>query len=162
MARVPTSTIGRNVVMFAVDTNVLVYAFDQREAVKRPLAKAVLETMRERQMPLALQVCGEFYNVLTRKFDKAPRDASELAKGLMFSYLLFASSPATVSQALDLASNGRFSFWDANLVTAAGAAGCSVLFSEDMADGARIGELEVVNPFGIEGLSKRARAHLAV
>lgn len=148
--------------MLTLDTNVLVYAFDQREAVKRPLAKAVLETMRERQMPLALQVCGEFYNVLTRKFDKAPRDAAELAKGLMVSYLLFANSPATESRALDLASSGRFSFWDANSLTAAEAAGCDVLFSEDMADGTRVGDLEVVNPFAVDGLSKRARAHLAI
>jgi predicted nucleic acid-binding protein len=148
--------------VITVDTNVLVYAFDQREAMKQPLARAILEIMRERQMPLALQVCGEFYNVLTRKFDKAPRDAADLAKGLMVSYLLFANSPATVSRALDLASSGRLSFWDANLLAAAEAAGCDVLFSEDMADGTRVGDLEVVNPFAIDGLSKRARARLAI
>jgi predicted nucleic acid-binding protein len=152
----------RELVMLTLDTNVLVYAFDQREAIKRPVARAVLETMRERQMPLALQVCGEFYNVLTRKFDKAPRDAAELAKGLMVSYLLFANSPATVSRALDLASSGRFSFWDANLLTAAEAAGCDVLFSEDMADGMRVGDLEVINPFATDGISTRARARLAI
>jgi predicted nucleic acid-binding protein len=162
MARVLIFTIGHEFVMFTIDTNVLVYAFDQREVMKRPLARAILETMRERLMPLALQVCGEFFNVLTRKFDKAPRDAAELAKGMMVSYLLFANSPAIVSRALELASSGRFSFWDANLVTAAEAAGCSVLLSEDMADGVRIGELEVVNPFAIDGLSRRARAHLAI
>lgn len=49
--------------------------------------------------------------------------------------------------------------WDANLATAAEAAG---LLFEDMADGMRIGELEVVNPFAIDGLPKRARAHLAI
>jgi predicted nucleic acid-binding protein len=147
--------------MLTVDTNVLVYAFDQREAMKRPVAQEVLETMRRRQMPLALQVCGEFYNVLTRKFDKAPRDAAELAKGLIVSYRLFANSPATVSRALDLAAGGRFSFWDANLLSAAEAAGCEVLFSEDMADGARLGVLEVVNPFSPDGMSGRARARLA-
>lgn len=147
--------------MLTVDTNVLIYAFDQREATKRPVAQEVLETMRRGRMPLALQVCGEFYNVLTRKFDKAPRDATELAKGVMVSYRLFAHSPATVSRALDLAGSGRFSFWDANLLSAAEAAGCEVLFSEDMADGARLGVLEVVNPFSPDGMSGRARARLA-
>jgi predicted nucleic acid-binding protein len=146
--------------MLTIDTNVLVYAFDQREREKQAVAKAVLDAMHGRQMPIALQVCGEFYNVLTRKFDKAPRDAAELAHSLMVSFPLFASSPATVSEAFDLAATGRFSFWDANLISAAEAAGCTVLLSEDMADGARIGRLEVVAPFGPDGLSRRARAHL--
>ncbi|WP_425502072.1 PIN domain-containing protein [Prosthecomicrobium pneumaticum] len=144
--------------MLTIDTNVLVYAFDQRDRRKHEIAVQIVKRMHRGQLPVALQVCGEFYNVMTRKFGRAPRDAADLTRGLMTSFLLFNNSSATVAQALELAASGRFSYWDANLLTAAEAAGCTALLSEDMADGVRVGALEVVAPFGPDGLSERAQA----
>ncbi len=46
---------------------------------------------------------------------------------------------------------------DALLLSAADAAGCTALFTEDMSDGARFGRVEIVDPFAPDGLSARAQ-----
>jgi predicted nucleic acid-binding protein len=38
------------------------------------------------------------------------------------------------------------SFWDALIIQAAQAAGAEILYSEDLSDGQRFGDLRVVNP----------------
>lgn len=55
---------------------------------------------------------------------------------------------------------GRFSFWDAVLLATAEEAGCTICFSEDMKDGATLGSITVINPFGPGGLSAAATAAL--
>ena len=61
------------------------------------------------------------------------------------------------SAVLAEAAAGRFSYWDALLLSAADAAGCTALLTEDMSDGARFGRVEIVNPFAPNGLSARAQ-----
>ncbi len=148
--------------MITLDTNVLVYAFDHRHPGRQRTASLLLRLLHDRRMPLALQVCGEFYNVMTRKFDKAPHDAAALTMAIMQSLLLFGASAETVVRAIALAASGRFSFWDANLLTSAEEAGCTHILSEDMSDGTSVGALEIVAPFGADGLSSRARMLLDI
>ena len=49
-----------------------------------------------------------------------------------------------------LATRERFgiSYWDAAIVEASRAAGCDVVLSEDLGDGADYGGVRVENPFG--------------
>jgi predicted nucleic acid-binding protein len=63
-----------------VDANVLAYAHDRSEAAKRPVARALLETLwRDRAGVLSTQVLQELYVVVTRKFDPPmPRSAARL------------------------------------------------------------------------------------
>jgi predicted nucleic acid-binding protein len=65
-----------------------------------------------------------------------------------------------VERALAEAMVGRFGYWDALLLASANEAGCAVCFSEDMADGTRLGAVEVIAPFGPGGLSEHALAIL--
>ena len=67
------------------------------------------------------------------------------------------ATPATLDAALAAARTGRFAFWDAMLLAAAADAGCTVALSEDMEDGAGLGDIVVRNPFGKRGLSAAAR-----
>jgi predicted nucleic acid-binding protein len=48
---------------------------------------------------------------------------------------------------IDLQGHHGFSFRDALIIQAALIARCSVLFSEDLQSGFRLGTLEIVNPF---------------
>ena len=41
----------------------------------------------------------------------------------------------------------RLSYWDSLILATAQDAGCSVVYSEDMQDGLRIGALTLCNPF---------------
>ncbi len=49
--------------------------------------------------------------------------------------------------ALDIQNAHDLQFFDALLVACAESAGCDILFSEDMADGAKYGSITVRNPF---------------
>jgi predicted nucleic acid-binding protein len=51
-----------------------------------------------------------------------------------------------VLAALDLEDRYQVSFWDALVIHAAQVAGAEVLYSEDLSDGQRYGDVRVVNP----------------
>jgi predicted nucleic acid-binding protein len=52
----------------------------------------------------------------------------------------------SILQALTLEARYKISFWDALIIQAAGSAGATVLYSEDLAEGQSYGAVRVVNP----------------
>jgi predicted nucleic acid-binding protein len=105
---------------------------------------------------------GEFYVTAVRKLKRAPWEAAQAARNLLGSFDTFTASRAALERALAEAAAGRFSYWDALLLASANEAGCRFCFSEDMADGVRLGGVEVVAPFGDGGLGARAMKVLAM
>jgi predicted nucleic acid-binding protein len=145
-----------------LDTNILIYAFDDRDPFKqRVCADMLLAAMFERS-PLALQVIGEFYVVTVRKRILSPVRAREEVEQFVSAFDTFPPPPSAYLIAAEEATHGTFSYWDAVLLASAHDAGCDVLLSEDMADGARLGAVTVRNPFGPRGLNEEARAYLGM
>lgn len=140
-----------------IDTNILVYSIDGRDPGRQAVAQIVTEAVRLSSGPLALQVCGEFYRVTTKRFRQPPWLAAQAARNYMTAFPIFRATIASTERALAEAAAGRLSFWDANLVWAAEQSGCTHVISEDMADGLRVGRLEVVNPFDGDQPSGRIR-----
>lgn len=141
--------------MITLDTNIYVYAIDAGEPVKGPLALTLADRAREAGSPLALQVCGEFYAAARRLAGRAPWEAAQAARNLLAAHPTFGASRAAATRALAEAAAGRFSYWDALLLASAAEAGCRVLITEDMADGAELGGVEIVHPFSGAALSGR-------
>ena len=52
----------------------------------------------------------------------------------------------SVLEALEIEGRYTISFWDALIVQAAGSCGAEVIYSEDLGDGQRYGEVRVINP----------------
>jgi predicted nucleic acid-binding protein len=146
---------------FTLDTNVLVYSADARDARRQALAQQILRASVVRDCPLALQAIGEFYAAATAKLKLRSADARERSLQLLKSFETFTHSANAVRAALAEAAGGRWSFWDAVLLASAAEAGCSAILSEDMQDGARFGSITVFNPFGETGISSAARELLA-
>ncbi len=72
------------------------------------------------------------------------------------------AAPADMLAAINASNAGRFQFYDALLLATTGAAGCTAVISEDMADGATLGTVEVVAAFDAAGgIGPRALALLA-
>lgn len=142
--------------MLTIDTNVFVYAVDQSEPAKQSIALDIGRRAQAGGAALALQVCGEFYNASTRRLKRAPWEAAQAARNLMTAFPTFNARRSAVERALAEAAAGRFSYWDALLLTSADEAGCTALLTEDMADGMRFGHVEIVNPFSDGGVSPRA------
>jgi predicted nucleic acid-binding protein len=131
-----------------VDTNVLIYAVspEPAEQQKTKLARALLDS---RSVTLSAQVLQEFYVQATRP--TRPNALShEQALELVDTLAIFPVQPVTKEIVLAaIAARERFgiSYWDAAIIEAARAAGCDVVLSEDLRDGADYGGVRVENPF---------------
>lgn len=144
--------------MISLDTNVLIYAVDDRRPIRRDSARWILDAGLAGESVLGLQVCGEFFRVATGKLRMPATVARRHVQVFLNGFTLFSASRSTVEAAVDLAASGELSYWNANLICAAEAAGCTHLLSEDMSDGYRHGRLQVVNPFAGDALSSGARS----
>jgi len=141
---------------FFLDTNVFVYSFDQAAPAKAKRATELIhEAVAHRAGVVSFQVVQEFFNLALRRFAK-PMTVPEAERYLatVFRPLLAVhSSHGLYAEALHLSDRYRLSWYD-SLIVAAGLEGrCSRLYSEDLQDGLRIGDLHIENPF----LSSRSR-----
>jgi len=132
-----------------VDTNVLVYARDPRDAAKQARAADWIEHLwRERTGRTSLQVLSEYYVCLTRKL--SPRVASDEAWD--DAKALFAWRPQPVDEQLlararEIERRFRLAWWDSMIVGAAQIQDCVVLLTEDLQDGAVFGGVTARSPF---------------
>lgn len=145
-----------------LDTNVLIYAFDNRDAFKQRVCADIVVTAINEGYPLALQAIGEFYVAATRRRILAPARAAREAEKFVRGFETFLPSQGAYVLAAQEAACGTYSYWDAVLLVSASDAGCDIILSEDMADGARLGAITVRNPFGLRGLDEEARAWLGM
>jgi predicted nucleic acid-binding protein len=143
---------------FSLDTNLLVYSVDTKEGWRHRLALEIVDRALDVDCWLTLQSLSEFYATVTRKRLMPAPDAAEHVQDWLGVYPVVGVTPGAVRTALIEAVAGRASYWDALLVATAGEAGCLVVLTEDLMDGARLGGVEIHNPFDKGGgLTERAR-----
>lgn len=135
-----------------LDTNVLLYSVSiaPAERAKRELAR---ELLQEDDWTVSIQVLQEFFVQATRSSRVQPLSAPE-ARALIGCWSRFTVQPITwevLQRALDLQEQHPVSYWDAAILAASEASGCSLLLSEDLSDGGCYGAVQVRNPF--RGLS---------
>lgn len=130
-----------------VDTNILIYAHDGGAGTKHEKSVDLVERLLEDGSGvLSIQVLTEFYAAATRKLNMKPEEAEEVLRDLE-SWTLHRPSFADVLQASRIHRRYKVSWWDALILNSAIELGCTVLWSEDMADGQKYGTLTVRNPF---------------
>ena len=145
-----------------LDSNILVYFVDTFRPERQTLAISVVERAGRLRGRLGLQAIGEFYRAATGKLKVPPAFARARAGEFLTVFDTFPHSLLALERGLDEAAAGRFSFWDAVLLASAEEAGCTVMLSEDMYEGAKLGNIVVRNPFGADGLSDAAREALGL
>lgn len=138
----PSSSAGRAF----VDTNVLVYAEDGADGVKRDAARRLLEA--EADLVVSTQVLLEYYFVVTRRLAQplSQRDAGARVAALAGLSVVPADAEL-VLQAVETARAEHLSIWDAMIVRAAVAGHCERLLSEDFQSGRLYDGVLVENPF---------------
>lgn len=137
---------------YFLDTNVLVYTFDETAPDKQERARQLVETaLLTGDGVISYQVIQEFLNVATRKF-KQPlslADASLYLEHVLNPLCEVPSSSELFGAGLVVANRFRLSFYDSLIVAAAQRSSCKVLYSEDLQHGQVLAGLEVVNPFRV-------------
>lgn len=132
-----------------LDTNILVYAYDQHDPQKQTKAQGLLtDGITQENLVLSVQVFGEFFNVVTRYIPHpmSPGEAKEIIDTL--SILPVQDIDMTmVKRAIDTHETYQISYWDSLIISAAERAGCRIILSEDLSDGQTYHNILVKNPF---------------
>lgn len=129
------------------DANVLLYADDLSAGARIQIARELIRPrVADRTGVVSTQVLQEYYVNARKKLKMdgaAARARVELYSGLEVVEI----RSALILAAIDLHRLHTLSFWDALIVCAAQQAACETLYSEDLQEGRRFGQLRVVNPF---------------
>ena len=136
-----------NVEPFTVDTNILVYALDHRNAEKHKVARHVLNRLRHGSGVIALQALNELCNVASRKRPELRPAAEVYAIGALDALTVVVAKPEDLREALEAQQLHRLPFWDAILWATVRRSGCKVLLTEDFQDGRALGGTIFRNPF---------------
>ena len=132
-----------------LDTNILVYAYDQHEPRKQSIAQNLItDGIEQENLLVSVQVLGEFFNVVTRHIPQpmTSDQAQEIIS--IISYLPVQEIDlAMVNRAIDIHKRYQISYWDALIVSAAERAGCTLILSEDLNAGQAYHDIVVRNPF---------------
>jgi len=130
-----------------VDTNVLVYAADERSPLDRKTVVA-RELMLGRRLQLSAQVLNEF--VVSARNPQKLNLSQEKEREWLAEWLRLPVAPLTVElfqAALALHIRFQIPHWDALIIASALETGCETLYSEDLNDGQDYDGVRVVNPF---------------
>ncbi|MEH3119492.1 MAG: PIN domain-containing protein [Methylorubrum populi] len=133
-----------------VDTNVFLYARDDRFPAKQQAASRWLASLAARDaLVVSPQVLGELINAVLR--GKVAVDPSELRR---MTVELHASSQGTtdlelIAQAWTIRAETAFQWWDCVILASAIRAGCRYLLSEDYQHGRTVRGTTILNPFTV-------------
>jgi predicted nucleic acid-binding protein len=133
-----------------LDSNIFIYAYDQREPVKQSVADNLIRGLTiSGEAVASYQVIHEFFSwALVKGPAKMPQDEAQRYLNVVFRPMyIVASSSALVSDAIRIQDRYRLSWYDSLIVAAAQQAGCDVLYTEDFQHGQQFGTVRVQNPF---------------
>lgn len=130
-----------------IDTNVLVYAYDEADTVRGPIAEQIITDLwnTDRGM-VSTQVLQEFYSVATRKLGMPHSQARQLIADYS-EWCVMNTDPQLLVSASVLCERHQMSWWDSLVIEAALRSGATTLLSEDLQDGQAFGTLTIRNPF---------------
>lgn len=136
-----------NGVRYFVDSNVLLYRYDELSPVRRDRAKLWLAWLWENQCgAVSWQVLQEFYWNALRKFRVPPEVARHRVK-LMAEWQPPEVTVTLIERAWHWTDQTQVPFWDGLIVAAAERTRCKFLLSEDFQEGREFGSVTILNPF---------------
>jgi len=137
---------------YFLDTNVIIYSFDQTDHRKRQIAKELIRnSLRTHKGIISYQVIQEFINAALQRF-KAPMDVED-CKSYIDDFLtpmceIFPSIELFLD-AIDIKLQAKIGFYDALIVASAIKGNARILYTEDLNDGQKIKGVQIVNHFKI-------------
>ena len=134
--------------MVFLDTNVLVYAIDLRDARKQSIAAAIVERAiaPDSAFVISVQTLSEFANVALAKLKK-PIDEVRAFVEAYRDIETVVPDGLVVDRALVIKRQCKIQFFDAMMLAAAERAGADTFLSEDLVDGETYCGIKVSNPF---------------
>ncbi|MFY9844730.1 MAG: PIN domain-containing protein [Terriglobales bacterium] len=131
-----------------LDTNVVVYAYDDRSPQKQEVARHLLKVGISGKTVISAQVLAEFAATMLHKVTPAATEAAVMtALDALSNLRLVAPDSELVRRAVEARAAYGIHFYDGLIVAAAERAGCQRILSEDFNAGQEYFGVTVVNPF---------------
>jgi predicted nucleic acid-binding protein len=133
-----------------IDTNVLIYLYDQNQPARQQQARYVLEQLELNQSGrLSVQCLSEFFSVATRKLSPPLTAAQALQQVGWLARLwpVFDLTPMIVLEAGRGVRDYKLSYYDAQIWASARLNQVEIIFSENFSDNAVLEGVRFVNPF---------------
>jgi len=143
-----------------VDTNILVYAYDQTAGRKKDLARELMERLWDSgDGVLSTQVLQEFHVTVTSRIPEPipARRAREIIADLGTWTIALLETP-DILKASELGERYRLNFWDALILAAARKEDAEIVWSEDFSDGQKYEGVIVRNPFALDPMVREREA----
>jgi predicted nucleic acid-binding protein len=135
---------------FFLDTNLIVYLFDNKDSKKQRIAKELLKkALENRNGIISFQVLQEFCNVVLRKFEKplSPDDLKSFTNRFLYPICEIIPNLEIYNNAIEIHKLFGYSFYDSLIIAAAREGNCVTLYSEDLQNGQHVLGVNIVNPF---------------
>ena len=132
---------------FSLDAGILFCAIDRAAGEKHRIAARLVTKALDGDCILSLQAVTEFFAAVTRKEKMPVSDAAQLVRDWISIFPVVSPTAATLDAALALVTAGRAELAQATQVACLEANECHLLLSEDFDGKARVGQVEIVNPF---------------
>ena len=133
--------------MNSIDTNVLVYATDETVSVKHAAARRLLERALRGGWPIAAQVYGEYFSVVTRKRLASRTSARKVIEAWAALMPPMPSSVTAHSAALNLAAEKQVQYWDALIIAICAEHGVTQFYTEDAPSAPKLLGVKCVSPW---------------
>lgn len=135
-----------------LDTNILIYPWDESDSYKKNASSVFLTHIIEKAEPIiSTQTLGEFFNVAYRKLGFTKSDAIIEVQRIASTFPVYEITKENVFHAMQISKTTQFSYWDSLIIAMAIDTDCSVLYSEDLNPGQQIEGVRIINPFTSEG-----------
>ena len=132
-----------------VDTNILVYAYDNSDPKKQPQALITLNQLFDTNRGIiSTQILGEFFITVTRKIPD-PLTIEEGINSLqnyMRAWKIVEITPMIILEAARGVKDYQLNFWDAQIWATARLNQIGVIYSEDFNTGIFLEGVQFINP----------------
>ncbi|NER21948.1 MAG: PIN domain-containing protein [Symploca sp. SIO1C2] len=135
---------------FFLDTNILIYTFDQSQPQKQAISRdLVRDALNNRSGCISYQVIQEFLNVASKKFANSlsVSDCQTYLTNVLEPLCEVFSSTGLFHRALEISSRWKFSFYDSLIVASALSVDSKILYTEDLKHEQKIEDMIIFNPF---------------
>ena len=136
-----------------IDTNLLIYLYDQNQPTRQSRAVAVLDQLELIGLGrLSVQSLSEFFSVSTIKITPplTPSEALNQVNLFIRSWPVFDLTPLIVLEAARGVRDYQMSYYDAQIWATARLNQIPTIFSEDFNVGATLEGVQFINPFSPE------------
>ena len=131
-----------------VDSNVIVYSRDRRDAEKRARARHWLRYLAEREWAVInLQIVNETTDVLLRRSEAMTEQEIRRHSEQLLALGDSVVDLNEIALAWEIRARFGFRWWDSLMISAALLLECSHLVTEDLQHGQTVGKLTIVDPF---------------